>query len=205
MVSVVINNPDWFLNIDIIFATISIIVSLLITFVSVKAWFVIKRLRYVAWSIAFLALGFSFVARIVANIYPDPLIFYIGYGLHIMSTIFAFLTFFIVANRIYNARIVILLYLMPFVLIFFSSSYFMSFYVTTSIITLMLALTYFVNFLQKKKISAFCVFFAFLMLFLAHLQFLLSSIFHVLYISANVTQLLGFVLFLITLIKVLKS
>ena len=151
--------------------------------------------------------AFAFSTRMIANIIQDPLVFYIGYGLHILATIFAFLTLFILANRINNPRLVLLLYLMVFPLIYYSGSYFMSFYVSTTIITGLIALTYFQNLLKspKKKFSTICVFIAFLMLFLAHLQFLLSKFNHLFYISAGVTQLAGFVLFLITIIKVLKS
>jgi len=210
MVSVVVHNPEWFLRTDIIFSAISIFVSLLVAVVSFRSWFVIKRLRYLAWSLAFLTLSGAFFTRMFANLVPstDPfysLTFYVGYGLHIVGTIFAFLTLFIVANKMENPRVMALFYLLIIPAIFLSASYFFSFYIITTIITAMLAATYLQHALKVKRFSSFCVFSAFLMLFLAHVQFLLSSLDKVFYFSASISQLLAFVLFLITIIKVLKS
>ena len=207
MVTVVIRNPDWFLNADITFSAISILVSFVVAVVAFRAWYMTRKTRFFGLCVAFLALAFAFFTRMMANIIQDPLIFYFGYGLHILATIFAFLTLFIIANRLSNPRVVILFYLLVFPLFFFSASRFMSFYISTTIITGMIALTYFQNLwkIKERKLSAVCVFVAFLMFFLAHLQFLLSSMDHIFYISASVTQLAGFVLFLLTIIKVLKS
>lgn len=205
MVSVIIRNPEWFFNTDIVFSIISILVSLFVVFVAFKAWRLTKKIRYFGLIAAFLALGFGFFTRMMANLYPDPMLFYIGYGLHILATIFAFLTLFMLANKITNPRIVLLLYLLIFPLIFFSRSYFFSFYITTSLITGLLALTYFQNTLKHRKFGPFCVFAAFLLLFLAHVQFLLSSVDNFFYYSASVSQLLGFILFLLTIVRVLRK
>ncbi len=207
MVSVIINNPEWFLRIDIIFAAISILVSLIISLVSLRTWFVVKSLRYLGFAIAFAGLGFSFLTRMIANLIPGPETLFIGYGLHIGCTILALLTLFIVANKIENARVVLLLYLITLPLIFFSDSYFMSFYITTTLITALLALTYLQNALRVKGFNAICVFLAFLLLFLAHLQFLLSGFrgLNMFFISASIIQLLAFLVFLFAIIKVLRS
>ncbi len=188
-----------------IFAAISILVSLVVALVSLRAWFVIRSLRYIGFSIAFAGLGFAFFTRMIANLFPSPTSLFIGYGLHIGCTILALLTFFIIANKIENPRVVLLLYLITLPLIFFSSSYFMTFYITSSLITLFLAITYFQNALKVKKFNAFCVFVAFFMLFLSYLLFLLSAWNNMLYFSASVIQLVAFILFMITIIKVLKS
>jgi hypothetical protein len=205
MVSVVVRNPDWFLNTDVFFSVISIFVSLIIIFVSFRAWRLTKEVKYFGLIAAFLAFAFGFFTRMVANIYPDPLFFYIGYGLHILSTIFAFLTLFLLANKITNPRVFLLFYLLVFPLIYFSGSYFFSFYITTSLITCLLALTYFQNLIRIKKFAPFCVFSAFFLLFLAHIQFLLSSLNNIFYYTASISQLLGFILFLLTIVKVLKK
>lgn len=210
MVSVVVHNPEWFLRADVIFSAISILVSMVVAIVSFRAWFVIKRMRYLAWSLAFLTLAGSFFTRMFANLFPhkDPLypqIFYFGYGLHIIGTIFAFLTLFIVANRTDNPRVMSLFYLLIIPAIFLSSSYFFSFYIITSIITFMLALTYLYHAIKNKRFSTFCVFAAFFLLFLAHIQFLLSSVDRIFYYGASISQLFAFVLFLITIIRVLRS
>ena len=219
MVTAIFNGPTWFFGVDSVFEALSSIVSLSVFIASMKMYFLTKEKKYRYFSLAFALLTLSFLIRMVTdlvvhtkfsqsfenimqNLVSTSKIFIIGYICHIVLTLVAYIILLSFVFQIRNKKSFTLFLSLLLVLILFSGSYYLSFYFSSLIMLIFITHYYLKNYVQAATTPKLLVFISFGLLALAQLQFLLQLFHGLFYVTAFITQLLGYFTLLLTIIRV---
>ena len=162
---------------------------------------------------SFVLLTLSFLARALtdsilkknlldlpANVFKN--IFVGGYVSHILLALIAYLILIFIVYRIDDKSLMLLLAAIIIPSLLLSASYFLSFYGLSFILLGFTSFAYLRNHLKVCSIASCLVFIAFTLLTLAQAQFLFETVSDWFYVSAQITQSLGFILLLITLLNI---
>lgn len=222
MVNVVVRGPLWFFGIDAVFELFSFVVLALVFWLSLRAFKLTKDFKYKYFGVGFGALAIAFLSKSVTDLWlalsfpltrgtPPPSealelvgeVFLAGYLVFIFMSLTACLVLVWLTSRVREKRVMFLTALLVLVPFYLSSSYSRSFYILSLLMYGFIALFYVQNYLRKKSFSSFAVVAAFSSIAFAQGLFLVDLWRSKLYIVAHFAQLAGFVLLLVTLVKVL--
>lgn len=139
-------------------------------------------------------------------------IFITGYITHILLTISALLLLATVCYKIKDRAFIIMLFLLTLPAILISGSYFLSFYGLTFVLLLFITYSYYRNCIKlKRKKLCLLVTSGFGLITLAQPQFVLTaarilpeSVRELMYVGGHATQIIGYLILLIALIKTRK-
>ncbi len=221
MVAVVLHGPPWFFLLDAVLGFLGMAAAVLIVVLSAKAFKLTKERKFIYFTIAFALIGIGLLIRSLTNItvflglpYFDQSMgtkitdyrgyfFFFGYGSFIVSTVVGYVLLAISTMKSREPRITILLTALVLLLLGLSSSYFLSFYLVSTI--LLGFITYHVcrNCVKRKSATAVMVFVAFALQFLANIAYVLELYHPLFYYVANVALLGGYGLLLLALARVL--
>lgn len=223
MVTGIITGPNWFFGIDSVLEGISMLICLSVFIFSFKIYRIAKERRHLYFSSAFALLTLAFLVRSVTNIIIHfrtvsdwgmehlpkivlaksvlsvPKIFLLGYGLHIAFTLSALALLAVLCLKVEDKKPFFLMLLIMFVLVYFSGSYFTSFYALALILLFFISYQYLKNYLEKKTATTMLTFIAFLLLTLAPIAFLLQKFFGMFFVVAYLLQFMGFFMMSIAL------
>ncbi len=214
--------PAWFFGADAVLEALAALIALLVAFASWRVYKMSRQKSCGIFTASMVLLTFSFLSRavtdaLIENIFfglPSNLVghvFYVGYLIHIILALLAYLILVCVTHKICDKRVVVLLLLILVPSLLLSGSYYVSFYGLSAILLGFIAFSYFKNyFIVKKECkcpmnSAFFVFLAFLFLTFAQFMFLFEMFFKPLYVAAQITQALGYLVLLFALIKIVRK
>jgi len=212
MIELTIHSPAWFLGVDASLEAFAALIAFFVTFASYKVYRVSKENRYRSFMTAFILLTLSFLVRAGADSILEKIflhlsqglyakVFFIGYVLHIFLALSAYLLLIAITHKIAQRRIIGLISILLFVAMILSGSYFLSFYIISTVLLAFVCVAYFQNFRKVHSQTSCLVFIAFLLLTLAQPQFLLEAVNDVWYATAHITQALGYLTLLITLLR----
>jgi len=208
---VALQGPNWFFGIDSVFELIGTITLLLIFLASYNAYKITDMKRYKYYSIAFLVLMIGHLSRTITNFaihqnwFPiEELknIFLLGYGAHIVFTLAALVLLVSFAFEVKQKKSFCILLLLILSMLFISSSFYLAFYWAAMVMFGFIAWYLIQNARTKKIITPKLVAVAFVFLTFTQLMFLGSSILPELYMGAHISQLLGFLILFIAMVKV---
>jgi len=208
---VALQGPNWFFGIDSVFELIGTITLLLIFLASYKAYKITDMKRYKYYSIAFLVLMIGHLSRTITNFaihqnwFPiEELknIFILGYGAHIVFTLAALVLLVSFAFEVKQKKSFCILLLLILSMLFISSSFYLAFYWAAFVMFGFIAWYLIQNARTKKIVTPKLVAVAFVFLTFTQLMFLGSSILPELYMGAHISQLLGFLILFIAMVKV---
>lgn len=208
---VALQGPSWFFGVDSVFELIGTIALLMIVIASYKAYRLTEMKRYKYYSYAFLALMIGHLARTIANFtihqqwvpvtgFREALIY--GYGAHILFTLAALVLLVSFAFDVKQKKAFCILLLLVLGMIFVSSSFYLAFYWAALVMFGFVAWHMIRNARTKKIITPKLVALSFALLTFTQLLFLGTALAPELYMGAHITQLLGFLILLIAMIKV---
>lgn len=216
MVTGIITGPNWFFGIDSVLEAISMLICLSIFIFSFKIYRLTKERRQLYFSSAFALLTLAFLVRSVTNLVihfrtvsdwgmkhlPEiivaksilsvPKIFLIGYGAHIAFTLISLALLAVLCLKVEDKKPYFLMLLVMFVLVYFSGSYFTSFYTLSLILLFFISYQYCQNWRLKKTATTFITFISFSFLTLTSIAFLMQKLFGVFYVVAHILQFIGF-------------
>ncbi len=216
MVTGIVTGPGWFFGIDSMLEAVSMLICLSVFAFSYKVYKLTKEKRHLYFSLAFGLLTLAFLVRSATNLIihfrtvsdlgmrslPDIVvakgilsvgkIFLYGYGLHIAFTLTALALLAILCLKVEDKKPFFLMLLLMFVLVYFSSSYFTTFYVLSLILLFFISYQYCYNWRLKRTATTLITFFAFSVLALSSLSFLLQKFFGGFYAVAYILQFGGF-------------
>ncbi len=222
-------SPEWFYGFDSIIELIAIIVSVLLLYYSYKCFKLTKENKYLYFSTAFLSLTFAFIAKIIGTlaIYkPAIASSALGSSIHqtftnltpsyinalafIAYTFFMLLGFmilFLIISRLRwkNQRVVALLVYFVFLATWISVIHYQLFYVTSFVLLLLITYSYYKNYTEIKSEKARFVTIAFGILLVSQAFFVFSIYSGIIYVLAELIQLLGFIYLLIPFILIFKK
>ena len=222
-------SPKWFYGFDSIIELIAIIVSILLVYYSYKCFKLTKENKYLYFSTAFLSLTFAFIAKIIGTlaIYRPAITrsaigstihqtftgltpYYINALAFIVYTFFTLLGFmilFLIISRLRwkNQRVIALLVYFVFLATWISIIHYQLFYLTSFVLLLLITYSYYKNFKEIRSEKAKFVVIAFGVLLVSQAFFIFVIYSRIIYVMAELIQLLGFVYLLIPFILIFKK
>ncbi|MBU0627886.1 MAG: hypothetical protein KKC75_01745 [Nanoarchaeota archaeon] len=217
--------PTWFYGIDYIFDFVSVIVGLLIAYFSYRIYKYTSQKKYIYFSASFFLVALSFVCKILATIpvyskelkvetvglvtVTSEIIKKVGwvsqFGISIarLVTIFAFLLLVLVALKIKDKKIIVLLgYLLIISTTLVSASYTV-FHLTLLIMMSILFLNYRHNYKKMKSFNSKMVMSSFFVLAISQVFFIFEGVAQQFYVVGESIQLIGYLVLLFAMIKML--
>ena len=220
--------PKWFYGLDSVIELVAIIVSALLVYYSYKCYKLIKEAKYAYFSAAFLSLTFAFIAKITGTLaiykpavtrtalgsmvhqaftsltpsYINALLFIV----YIFFTLLGFMILFLIVSRLSwkNQRVVALLLYFVFLATWISIIHYQLFYATSFVLLLLITYSYYRNYREIDNEKARFVAIAFGILLVSQAFFVFVIYSKVIYVLAELIQLLGFVYLLISFILIFK-
>ncbi len=220
-----IYSPRWFFGKDILIDVISIIVLSLISWSAVRFYRINRKKNYMWFSMSFLMLALAFVFKIISNFtlhytkeiarnlgfvvivyktfHYSFLPYYAGYLLYRLFMLFGLYMLYSIYSKQRKEEIFLISYFLIISTYFGISAYYL-FHVTALILLSLITYAYFTNYMKSGKITNRLLYYSFLIITLSQVVFAFIALNNVIYAVAEVLQLLGYGLLLITFIMVLK-
>ena len=222
-------SPEWFYGFDSVIESIAIIVSVLLVYYSHKCFKLTKENKYLYFSTAFLSLTFAFIAKIIGTLtIYKPTITRSALGISIHQTftsvtpsginalafivyiffiLVGFMILFLIISRLTwkNQRVIALLVYFVFLATWISIVHYQLFYVTSFVLLLLITYSYYRNYREIKSEKAKFVLIAFSIILVSQAFFVFSIYSGIIYVLAELVQLLGFVYLLIPFILIFKK
>ncbi len=225
-------SPDWFYGIDSIFEIVSIIVALLIAFSSYKIYKFTKEAKYKYFSLSFVLIAIAYVFKILTNftlfrqsiiektigdltytflaIQKSDIFLILGYLLFRFLMLIGLIGIYLILDKQskqteVNKRIIVLLTFFAFITAMISHYYFIIFHITAALLLGFITYLFYNNCKKKCTQTSRLVSTAFLIIFISQLLFILVQFNTEFYVVAEVFQLLGFIILLITYFLVLRK
>jgi hypothetical protein len=222
-------SPKWFYGLDSIIELIAVIVSVLLVYYSYKCFQLTKENKYVYFSTAFLSLTFAFIAKITGTLaiykptitrsalgstihqtfssltpsYINALLF-VAY---IFFMLLGFMILFLIISKLRwkNQRVIVLFAYFVFLATWISVIHYQLFYLTSFVLLLLITNSYYQNYREIKSEKAGFVVVAFGILLVSQAFFVFAIYSGIIYVLAELIQLLGFVYLLIPFILIFKK
>ncbi len=220
-----IYSPRWFFGKDILIDIISIIVLSLISWSAIRFYRINRKRSYFWFSISFLMLALAFVFKITSNFtlhytwefarnlgfvvivyrsfHYSFLPYYIGYLLYRLFMLFGLYVLYSIYSKPRKEEKLLVSYFLIISTYFGISDYYL-FHITSLILLSMITYAYYNNYMKSRKITNRLLYYSFLTIALSQVVFAFIALNNVIYAIAEVIQLFGYVLLLITFIMVFK-
>jgi hypothetical protein len=220
--------PDWFASMDIFIHGFTVLVLLLIAAFSLRFYFLKKQenKNYLFFSASFILLAISFLWKIVTDItviyeivkvkqvgilditfktiYTEKVLFVAGHLAHYLFLLLGLYILYVVLNRKSTMNHLFILYFIIITTIFSTFSYFL-FHLTAFVMLLGIAYRYYWIYRSNKRKSTKLLFTSFCVLALSQVLFMPVRLYVNIYIVAQITQLIGFLILLIAFIVVMYN
>ncbi len=221
-----IYSPKWFYGKDILIDIISIFVLLLISYFSMKYYKInSKNKNYIFFASSFWVIALAFIFKIITNftlyynivqtkhlglltvayntLQSSNILFSAGFLLYrILMLIGLFMLYSLYAKN-KTPNIILTVYFI-LVLSYFSMSTYYVFHATALIILLIITFQYWKNYKKEKQPNNKWLLYSFLLISLSQILFIFIGVTTLFYVIAELIQLLGYIVLLITFFKVLK-
>jgi len=212
-----------FYGIDSLVETLTIIVCFIIAYYSNKFYRLVKDKNYRLFSFAFLAIAISFIFKILSNLTilhrvnihvanfmfvilteleSVEIINFISLILYKSFYLMGFLILFLILTKTDDREKIFLFFYFSLITLLFSIYFDFVFHLTIIFILVFLTYNFYINYNKRKNINTFLVFFAFLLLSIDHLFFILEDFNLILYVIGEILSLIGFLCLLINQIKI---
>ena len=224
-------SPQWFSGIDSVFEVFSIIVACLIAFSAYRLFRFSKEYKYKYFSMSFLLIAIAYIFKILTNltlyqqkvyegtvgnltltfltVHKTEIFLILGYLLFRFLTIVGLIGIYLIldkqAKQAINRKTVILLVYLAFLSAVLSHFYFFIFHITSILLLSFITLICYNNCKAKASKSGKLVTLSFFIILLSHLFFILVLLNLDFYVLAEIFQLFGFIILLITYFMVLKK
>lgn len=216
-------SPKWFFGKDIVIDAISIAVLLLIALFSLRYYKMSGKKSYLHFFFALVLMGVSFAFKIITNFtlyYQTPVTKNLGIFILTYTAVKETHILFIVGFLMYRLLMLLGLYILysmyikqegmnAFLIIYlimvstyFSSSAYYLFYITSLIFLAMVTIHYYQNY--KKSHQSKLLLYSFGTITISQAIFVFVRLSAVLYVVAEIVQLIGYLGLFITLLQVLK-
>ena len=222
-------SPKWFYGFDSIIELIAVIVSVLLVYYSYKCFKLTREKKYLYFSTAFLSLTFAFTIKIIGTLaIYKPIITRTALGssihqaftsltpyninaialiMHFFFMLLGFMILFLIISRLTwkNQRVIALLLYFVFLATWISIIHYQLFYLTSFVLLSFITYSYYQNYREIKSEKARFVTIAFGILLVSQAFFVFVIYSRIVYVLAELIQLLGFVYLLIPFILIFRK
>ncbi|MBS3146420.1 hypothetical protein J4471_01870 [Candidatus Woesearchaeota archaeon] len=207
--------PSWFITFGIVFEALFAIILITISLTAYRFYQVSKQYKLKLFSLAFgsIALYYIIKSLINANLIASENISraqlldlgQLSLAAHIFFMLAGLIILLYISLNLKNNRLFSLLILIIFVTAFVSRNNITIFYVISTILLAYITLHYYEIYKKKPQHNTLLVCIAFLLLLLANLDFILTSVHSIFYVLGHFIEFTSYLLFLINLILVFKK
>lgn len=222
-----IYSPRWFYGKDIIIDIVSIFVLFLIAFFSIKYYKINRKNRnYLIFAGSFGVIALSFIFKIITNftlyykvvqtrqigfitltyntVQASDILFSVGFLIHRILMLIGLFMLYALYTKTRKTDVILMLYLI-FISTYFSSSVYYVFHITALAFLVMITMQYWRNYRKLGHNTNKWLVWSFALITLSQLVFVFIRLHLLLYVAAEMIQLLGYICLLMTFIKVLKD
>lgn len=219
-------SPEWFYGIDIIFEMFSVVVCFLIAYYARKLYSISKENKHNYFSLIFFFIGIAFIAKIATNFtlyydvfrvtqvgtalrfvnyqYKSRVAYFLGYFAFRFLMIAAFSSLYLLTHETRSRKLVYLIIYFVLVTTFFSHHVYYIFHITMAVLLFILAGYYYTVYRNRGVSSSRVVAYAFGILLLSQIFFLLMAFGLEMYAVGEFVQLAGFSLLLYNFLTVTR-
>jgi hypothetical protein len=220
-------SPAWFYGKDMIIDACSILVLFLIGFFSLRFYKINPAKKTYLWlGLSFFMISLSFIFKIFTNlrIYYDvdvarrigdmmysyelvkytDILFYIGTLAHRILMLLGLYSLYSIYHEHSKSEAMFTAYLLVIIAIFTHSDYYI-FHFTSLVLVALISWKYLQNYRKNKSQPSKLLAVSFGVLTLSHIMFCFVLLSQLLYVVAELVQLVGYIFLLITFIRVLKD
>ena len=222
-----IYSPDWFMGKDLLIDLCSMIVLFLIGFFSLR-YYKLKPAKktYLQLGISFFLISLSFLFKILTNftlyfsvlqtqniggllftyhfIQPSDILFTIGSLIYRILTLIGLYLLYTIYDPQSRSSKWLAIFLIIAAMYFSQESYYI-YHIITLIVLVLITLRYYKNYRENQNYSTKLLAISFTIIILSHLVFCFVMLNPLLYVTAELIQLIGYSVLLITFIRVLRD
>lgn len=201
-------NPAWLFGYDVVFKLVFALITAAVSYFAFRVYFISGQTKPRLFGIAFSLLSVSYLLQSIfafysfCNLHNFVSLNFLGVYFHLIFFIWGVVTLVYTVLDIDRPGLYLLLLLITLSSFIFSGSSIYLAYVLLSIMLLYIFIDYFSGCLRRKGFRKFLVPFAFGLLFLGHVHFILSIDNGVFYALGNLIELAAYVLILINLVLI---
>lgn len=207
MPSIVLHGPGWFFGTDAVLELVSAVITLLVFLFARKAYKLTDDRRYFWTSIAFGALSVALLARAAADFVFENIIrtgggvlvkvsysdlFLLAYGAHIALSLGAYVILASLSYKVHNKRLAAMILFALIAAMYYSNSYFRSFYMASFAVLVFIAWNQLNNYFARPLTTRLFVFLSYAFLAAAQATFLMETVEKSFYVGAQLFQLAAF-------------
>lgn len=219
--------PEWFSGVDFIVDLFGMIILLMIGIFAWKFYSINKNKKHLMMFISFVVLGASFVFKILTyymlyltkfNLHiieyfgqmvyylePSNVYFSVSFILYSVLTLAGFYLLYTIYEPKLPARTSLLIIFFLMVITLFTENAYLFLHLTAMILSGFVTLSLWKNYRQNRLGSTRCLALSFGILTISRIFFILANIFSPMYVIGEIVQSAGYVLLLITFIRIIKD
>ncbi len=220
-------SPRWFYGKDILIDFFSIVILLMISLLAFRYYRINRRKKkHALLSLAFLVMALSFFFKILTNftiyykeietknlgfltvtyssIEHSHILFIVGFLLFRVFMLLGLLILYSIYEKNSSKKDVLILAYFIIISTYFGRSAYYLFHISTLPFLIIITNDYFVNYRKNKYPNSKRLAYSFAIITLSQVFFIFVELSPVIYVIAELIQLLGYALLFLTLIKVLK-
>ena len=224
----VVYTPIWFYGKDLIIDVISAFVLLLIASFSIRYYKIEKKNKnYINLAISFFLIALSFSFKTLTNftiyykvletknfglfsltyqlIKTSDILFFTGFLLYRLLTLLGLYMLYSIYQKKQPKSNIFLIIFFILTSTYFSQSAYYIFHLTSLVILSFVTFQYYKNFKKNRQSTAKLLTSSFAIIGISQIFFVFVNINNMIYVLAELTQLLGYLILLITFIKVLRN
>jgi hypothetical protein len=219
--------PKWFYGFDSIIELIAIVICLLLLYYSYRCYKLTSEKRFFYFSTAFLSLTLAFISRVLgtmlsympqisksrlgivvhkatASLVSVNLLSVLLFLSYLFFMILGFMALFLIVSKLTwdDKRVLAMLSYLVLVSTLLGGIHYQFFYATTFIMLALISYSYIMNYKIVRSRNSYLVAIAFCVLLVSHFLFIFVVYSRILYVIAEVLQLLGFLFLLIPFVSV---
>src|SRR3989344_6838976 len=208
-----LNGPTWFMGMDSVMQGLFVVVTLMIYFMSMKAYRFSKdpKYKHFGWGFAFISLAYFILSvsnlAIVTAFYDGTVrginfgnLFYLA---HIFFTLVGYSVLLLVSMKVRSKKLAVLMFAFISLFVLFSYQYYVKYHIVSLFLLFFIAYQFFENYQKRKSINSGLVFTSFYLLAISEILFLATVYMQLLYVVANVLQLIGYLAMLVMTVRVI--
>ncbi|MFH1211648.1 MAG: hypothetical protein V1659_01845 [Candidatus Woesearchaeota archaeon] len=229
MVHELVYSPNWFFGKDIIIDIVAVIVLLLIGFVSIKNYSLLGKTnkKHLFFGISFVLIAISIIAKITTNFtlyyhkyeivqqiknviivqqtsQASMFLFLLGFLVYHMFMLWGLYgVFATISNESKKSNIALAVFLIA-VLTYFTNQLYYIFHLVSFFLIVLIIIRYQQNYLNNRNSSTKYLLIGFILLAISQVAFIFEKLSSIIYVAAEIIQLIGFLMLLITLLLVFK-
>jgi hypothetical protein len=221
-------SPNWFYGKDIIMDVIAVVIVILLGIISIRHYRLIGKTKkkHLYFGISFIMIALAFLAKIATNftLYykvqiiqrvqnvlvvqqvarASPIIFFTAFFLFHLLMLWGLYGLFAIISDEDKKTTVFFSMVIIAVLMYFTNHLYYVFHFMAFIILLLIVIKYQKNYLKTKNVNTRRLLIGFALLAISQAVFIFVKLSSIVYVAAEIIQLAGFLMLLITLILVLK-